>query len=124
MSVLLLRNTTQQVQELLIREATTRRFHMIQVQALGQVDIDAYQSTPDVRRKVIKGIFKAFDEDGNKIEFTQVEDIAPIVEVTPKPTEDEQTPSEETAPEEFKCDVCEEVFASKRALSSHKRSHN
>lgn len=73
MSKILLKNATDQIQSLMVREPSTRRLHTIQVVAGGSVDIDIVQVTHDVKSRVQKGIFRAFDENGRLIDFDKSE---------------------------------------------------
>lgn len=145
--MILLRNATSQIQPVVISEPSSRKLHTVQVVAQGALELEIVQVTGDVKSKVTKGIFKAFDQEGKKFSFPTAS--APVVEAkeepkleekveepevetqeeTPEqqPEEDQSEPeedsTEEDSSEKFSCDECGEEFDTKRGLSSHKRSH-
>jgi hypothetical protein len=91
----LLRNKTDQVQSVSVREAASTRLHDIHIVARGATELDVAQITRDVRSKVSKGIFKALN-----IETGETIDIS-IPEVSPEPAEvTEGSKSEEKLPED------------------------
>jgi len=91
MSGLILKNTTDQLQDLTVSEPSGKGRHNIQVVGRGRLELDLQQVTPDVKRKVADGTFKCFSEEtGAKFTF---------VEAPPEKEETEKSPEGDKVPD-------------------------